>query len=93
MSTLRDLRLARWKQIEQGGICRCVIMRGVLGFGLPMGLLLVGIGVVAGHTGNFPWFVWVPVMLAGCLAAGAVYGIGMWFLMLFLYARTLKSDR
>src|SRR5438552_3868086 len=87
MSDIRQLRLARWERIKQGGIWRFVLLRGVLGWGLTMGV----IGVIFEHVSRkaeaFPWYSILGLFLVG----GFVWGLIMWFVTMWSYSRALKS--
>jgi uncharacterized BrkB/YihY/UPF0761 family membrane protein len=88
MSDIRQLRLARWERIKQRGFWRFVLLRGVLGFGLTMGI----IGIVFEHVSRkdeaFPWY----FMLGLFLVAGFVWGLATWFVSSRIYSRAPKSD-
>ena len=87
MADTRQLRLARWERTKQGGIWRFILLSGVLGWGLPMGVF----GLVFEHMSRkeeaLPWY----LMLGFCLACGFIWGLAMWFVMMRIYSRGLKS--
>lgn len=80
-------RLARWEKIKEGGVCRFVLLRGVLGFGLPMGI----IGIIFEHLTwgkqALPWY----LVVALCLIVGSGWGLAMWFACMRINSRTPKA--
>jgi hypothetical protein len=87
MSEIRQLRLARWERIKQGGIWRFVLLRGVLGWGLPMGI----IGIIFEHVSRkeeaFAWY----LILGLCLIGGFIWGLAVWLVTMRSYSRALKA--
>lgn len=41
MNDIRQIRLARWERIKKSRIWRFVLLRGVLGWGLSMGIVSI----------------------------------------------------
>jgi hypothetical protein len=86
MSDQRQLRLARWERTKEAGILRYVLLRGVLGWGLPMGI----IGIIFEHLSRkeeaFPWY----FILGLCLLGGFVWGVATWFVSVRIYSRAPK---
>ena len=80
-------RLARWEKIKQGGIWRFVLLRGVLGWGFTCGVIGVLFEEVSRNKEAFPWY----MILGLFLVAGLVWGLSMWFVTMWSYARALKS--
>ena len=80
-------RLARWEKIQRGGLGRFVWLRGMLGWGLPMGI----IGIIFEHVSRkeeaFPWYFILGLFLVG----GLVWGLAMWFVTMRSYSRALKA--
>ena len=80
-------RVARWEKIQQGGLWRFVLLRGMLGWGLPMGI----VGNIFEHVSRkeeaFPWYFILGLFLAG----GLIWGIAMWFVTMRSYSRALKA--
>ena len=87
MSDTRQLRLARWERIKQGGIWRFVLLWGALVWGLPMGIIGIIFEQVSRKEEAFPWY----FILGLCLAGGFVFGLAMWFLTMRSYSRALKA--
>jgi hypothetical protein len=87
MSDIRQLRLARWEKIKQGGFWRFVLLRGVLGWGLTMGVIGIIFELVSRRAEAFPWY----LILGLFLIAEFVWGIATWFLSIWCYSRALKS--
>jgi hypothetical protein len=87
MSNIQQLRLARWERIKQGGIWRFVFLRGVLGWGLAMGIIGIIFEQVSRQSEACAWY----LILGLCLAGGFVWGLGMWFVTMWSYSRALKS--
>ena len=88
MSDIRQLRLARWERIKQRGIWHFVFFRGVLAWGLSMGI----IGIIFEHVSRkeeaFPWY----FILGLCLVAGFVWGLATWFVSMKIYSRAPKTE-
>jgi hypothetical protein len=80
-------RLARWETIKQGGFLRFVLLRGVLGWGLPMSILGVVFEHVSRKAEALPWY----SILGLCLALGFVWGLAMWFVTMRIYSRSLRA--
>jgi hypothetical protein len=80
-------RLARWERIKQGGIWRFVFLRGVLGFGLFLGIIGIIFEQVSRKEEAAPWY----FILGLCLAAGFCWGFAMWFVTMRIYSRALKA--
>jgi hypothetical protein len=87
MSDIRQLRLARWGKIKQGGIWRFVLLRGVFGWGLAMGVIGIIFELVSRKEEALPWYLILGLFLAG----GFVWGLAMWFVTMWSYSRALKS--
>ena len=87
MSDTRQLRLAKWDRIKQGGFWRFVLLRGVLAFGLSMGV----VGIIFDHASRkeeaLPWY----FILGLCLVAGFVWGVATWFVSRRIYSRAPKA--
>ena len=79
-------RLARWEKIKQGGIWRFVLLRGVLGWGLTMGVIGVIFELVSRKAEAFPWY----LILGVFLPAGFVWGLLTWFITMWIYSRAQK---
>ena len=88
MSDKQQLRLARWERIRQRGIWRFVLLRGVLGWGLTMGIIGIIFERVSWKDEAFPWY----FILGLFLFAGFLWGLGTWFLSMRIYSRAPKSD-
>jgi hypothetical protein len=88
MSDLRQIRFARWEKIKQGGIWRFVFLRGVLGWGLVMGIVGIIFEHVSWKEEAFPWY----FILGLCLIAGFGWGLATWFVMMRSYSRALKPS-
>jgi hypothetical protein len=76
-------RLARWEKIKQRGIWRFVFFRGVLGFGLSMGVVMFVTGRASDHP--LP----IALILLESLVAGFLWGLFMWFVAMRQYSRAL----
>ena len=87
MSEIQQLRLARWERIKRGGIWRFVFLRGVLGWGLPMGIIGIIFERVSRKEEAFAWY----LILGLCLMGGFVWGLAMWFVTRWSYSRSLKA--
>jgi hypothetical protein len=81
MSDIRHLRLAKWERIKQGGIWRFVLLRGVLGWGLSMGVIGIIFEIVSRKTEALPWY----LILGLFLVCGFVWGVATWFLSIWWY--------
>jgi hypothetical protein len=75
MNDTRQLRLARWKRIKQGGFWRFVLLRGVLAFGLSMGVVAIIFEHLSRREEAFAWY----FILGLCLVGGFVWGVATWF--------------
>jgi hypothetical protein len=87
MSDFQQLRLARWERIKQGGIWRFVLLRGVLGWGLTVGIIGIIFEQVSRKSEAFAWY----LILGLCLVGGFVWGLAMWFVTMRSYSRAQKS--
>jgi hypothetical protein len=87
MSDIQQFRLARWERIKRGGMWRFVILRGVLGWGLTMGIIGIIFERVSRKEEAFAWY----LILGLCLVGGCVWGLAMWFLTMWSYSRALKA--
>ena len=64
-----------WEKVRAGGKMRFVVTRGVLGRGVPMGVVCaLGIEVYLG--GSFPDLLTSPIFLSRLLLASAVFSVG-----------------
>jgi hypothetical protein len=88
MSELRQLRLARRERIKQRGIWRFAFFKGVLGFGLSMGIITFFLTHVSRKPVALPWY----SVFGACLVAGFGWGLAMYFFTMWSYSRTLKSQ-
>jgi len=86
MSDIRQLRLARWERIKQGGIWRFVLLRGILGWGLPMGIIGIIFERVSRKEEAFAWYLILGLWVLG----GFVWGLAMWFVTMWSYSRALR---
>ncbi len=87
MSDIRTLRLARWQRIKERGIWRFVLLRGVLGWGVPMAVF----GTIYEHVSHKEEAL-PPYFIVGlCLAGGFIWGLGMWFVTMRSYSRALQA--
>jgi hypothetical protein len=87
MSDTRQLRLARWERIKQDGFWRFVLLRGVLAWGLTMGIIWVIFEQVSRKAEALPWYLILGLFLVG----GFVWGVATWFLSIWYYSRASKS--
>ena len=87
MSDTRQLRLARWERIQQRGIWRFVLLRGVLGWGLTMGIIGIIFEQVSRKEEAFRWYVILGFFLAG----GFLWGLATWFVSMKIYSRAPKA--
>ena len=80
-------RLQRWEKIKQGGLWPFVLLRGVIGWGLTMGI----IGIIFEHVSRkeeaFPWYFILGLFMAG----GFVWGLATWFISMRIYSRAPKT--
>jgi len=87
MSDTRQLKVARWERVKQRGIWRFVLLRGVLGWGLTMGI----VGIIFEHVSRkeeaFPWYFILGLFLVG----GFVWGLATWFVSMKIYPRAPKA--
>jgi hypothetical protein len=86
MDDIRQLRLAKWERIKQGGFWRFVLLRGVLGWGLSMGVIGIVFELVRFKIEKeeaLPWYLILGFFWVG----GFVWGIGTWFLSIWRYSR------
>ena len=75
---------------------RFVLLQGMVGWGLSVGVVwFAAMSVYArcfwGEPEGFSMWSWLPFTLAMFSAAGAVCGVCMWPLILWLHARLLKA--
>lgn len=87
MSDLRQLRLARWKRIEQRGIWHFAFIRGVLGWGVFMSIFGIIFERISWEAEALSWYFIVGI----CLVVGFFWGLAMWFVMMRIYSRALKA--
>jgi hypothetical protein len=80
-------RLARWEKIRQGGVWRFILLRGVLGWGLPMGIIGITFEHVSRKEEALSWY----FILGLCLVLGFVWGLAMWFVSMRIYSQALKT--
>ncbi|WP_084091497.1 hypothetical protein [Andreprevotia lacus] len=66
----------RWQRVVTGGFWRCLLLRGLLFWGLPFCLLYGALPVVLNDPGPY----WQHVLSAWPLGlvAGLLYGLGFW---------------
>lgn len=88
MSDIRQLRLDRWEKIKKGGIWRFVFLRGVLGWGLSMAVIGIIFELMSRKSEAFPWYLILGLFLIG----GFLWGVATWYVTMWCYARTLKSQ-
>ena len=86
MSEIQELRLPRWERIKQAGIWRFVFFRGVLGWGVPMGIF----GLIFEHVSHKEEVFALYLTLGLCLLGGFAWGLAMWFVTMRIYSRALK---
>ena len=70
MSDIRQLRLARWERIKQGGIWRFVLLRGVFGWGLAMSVIGIIFELVSRKEEALPWYLILGLFLVGMSGIG-----------------------
>jgi hypothetical protein len=87
MSDTRQLRLARWEKIKQRGFWRFVLLRGVFGWGLPMGIIGIIFENVSRKEEAFPWY----FILGLFLVSGFIWGLATWFMSMRIYSRAPKT--
>jgi hypothetical protein len=87
MSDIRQLRFARWEKIKQRGFWRFVLLRGVLGWGLTMGIIGIIFEHVSRKEGAFPWYFMLGLFLVG----GFVWGLATWFVSMRIYSRATMT--
>lgn len=87
MSDIRQLRLARWEKIKQGGIWRFVLLRGMIGWGLTCGLIMVFFELALRKAEAFPWYLLMGLFVIG----GFVWGLAMWHVTMWSYSRAQKA--
>jgi hypothetical protein len=71
MSDIRQLRVARWKRIEQRGIWRFAFFRGVLGWGVFMSIFGIIFERVSWKVETLSWYFIVGI----CLVVGFFVGL------------------
>jgi hypothetical protein len=87
MNDIRQLKSARWEKIKQRGMWRFVFFRGVLAFGLSMGIVGIVFENVSRKEEAFPWY----FILGLCLVAGFVWGLATWLVSERIYSRAPKA--
>lgn len=80
-------RMARWEKIKQGGVWRFVLLRGVLGWGLSMGIIGILFEHVAWKKEALSWY----FIVGTCLIAGSFWGLATWFLSMRIYSRAKSA--
>ncbi|MBD9470967.1 hypothetical protein [Pseudoxanthomonas sp. PXM01] len=73
----REASLARWQKIRDQGPLRFILLRGVLGWGVPTALLWCGLMTV------FTEREFVPLLIAALIGfpvCGLIWGGAMWFI-------------
>jgi uncharacterized BrkB/YihY/UPF0761 family membrane protein len=91
MNNIQELRLARWERIKQRGIWRFILIRGVLGWGLPGGILFSIFQIYSSKPLPFLWYFSVLIILGLWVVGGVFFGLFMWFITMWSYSRALKS--
>jgi hypothetical protein len=80
--------LQKWKKIREKGLGRFVLLRGVLGFGIPVGILMT---VMNARQNGFS-----PRSLGGsaliCVLGGLFYGWYIWYSSERRYRRYLAAE-
>jgi len=79
--------LARWERNKRRGMWHFVVFRGLLGFGLTMGIIGIIFEDLSRRAEAFPWY----FMLGLGLASGSVWGLGTWFVCMRLYSKAPKT--
>ena len=87
MSDIRQFRCARLEKMKQRGFWRFVFLRGVLGWGLTMGVIGIIFENVSRKEEAFPWY----FVLGLFLFAGFIWGLAMWFVSMRIYSRAPKT--
>jgi hypothetical protein len=87
LSDARQLNLAKLERIKQGGFWRFVLLRGVLAWGLPMGVVFIIFEHVSRKEEAFAWY----FILTLCLAGGFVCGVATWCVFLWICSRAPKA--
>ena len=73
----REATLARWQKIRDQGPLRFILLRGVLGWGVPTALLWCGLMTVFTERAFLPLLV---AALIGFPVCGLIWGGAMWFI-------------
>ncbi len=81
---MKESRSGRWRDVRARGLRAYVVRRGILGWGLPMGIIF----------GGLQWFRRPDRLLEIVLlnipvwfAAGVVFGVVSWYTMEWVYRR------
>ncbi len=81
---MKAVRAQRWRDVRARGLRAYVVQRGILGFGLPMGIIFGGLKAFQQPDRI------LHVVLVGIpvwLGAGVVFGIATWYTMEWLRKR------
>ena len=81
--------MGRWGKTRQRGFRAFVLRRGMLGWGLPMFVIMSAMQI-AQHSAH--WRSTVLIGLPLWLFAGVIWGALAWALMEWLYRRRLRSE-
>jgi hypothetical protein len=84
---MKSTRKSEWKELREAGCFAWVSKRGILGFGMPMGLLFASQAWIQSRFTQ-ALIVFVPAVIIG----GALFGLSTWHLSEWLYRRDSKNN-
>ena len=83
---MKSTRKSEWKELRVAGCSAWVSKRGILGFGVPMGLFFASQAwIKSGFTQAL--IVFAPTAIIG----GTLFGVGTWHLSEWLYRRDSRK--
>ena len=85
MSDIHQLRLARWKRIQERGIWRFAIFQGVLLWGGAMWIIFAILGW-SRYT-HQEWLRFIVLVLVAAVVTGFLFGILMYAFTMWTYRR------
>jgi len=88
MADIHQLRLARWQRIQERGIWRFALVRGVVIYGLTLWLIFAVLGW-SRYTYH-DWLRFVGTALLGAVIGGFIFGVLMYSFTMWTYGRYRK---
>jgi hypothetical protein len=85
VADIHQLRLARWKRIQERGVWRFALVKGVVMYGVTLWLLFAILGW-SRYT-HHDWLRFVGMALVGAIIGGFIFGVVMYVFTMWTYRR------